>query len=95
MRGLEIMAERGYPVVFDATHSVQLPGAAGNASGGQPQFIGPLARAATAVGIAGLFLEVHEAPERAWSDGANALRLSLLPELLESLRRIDRIVKVH
>ncbi len=93
MRGLAIMAESGYPVVFDATHSVQLPGAAGSTSGGQPQFIGPLARAATAVGIAGLFVEVHEAPERALSDGANALRLSLLPELLERLRRIDHVVK--
>ncbi len=93
MRGLEIMAESGYPVVFDATHSVQLPGAAGHASGGQPQFIAPLARAATAVGIAGIFVEVHEAPERALSDGANALRLSLLPELLERLRQIDGVVK--
>ncbi len=95
MRGLAIMAESGYPVVFDATHSVQLPGAAGNASGGQPQFIAPLARAATAVGIAGLFIEVHEAPERALSDGANALRLSLLPELMERLRRIDQIIKAQ
>jgi 2-dehydro-3-deoxyphosphooctonate aldolase (KDO 8-P synthase) len=93
MRGLAIMAESGYPVVFDATHSVQLPGAAGNASGGQPQFIAPLARAATAVGIAGLFVEVHEAPERALSDGANALKLSLLSTLLERLRRIDQIAK--
>ncbi len=93
MRGLAIMAESGYPVVFDATHSVQLPGAAGNASGGQPQFIGPLARAATAVGIAGVFVEVHEEPERALSDGANALRLSLLPELLDRLRKIDSVVK--
>ena len=93
MRGLAIMAESGYPVVFDATHSVQLPGAAGNASGGQPQFIGPLARAAIAVGIAGVFVEVHEAPERALSDGANALKLSLLPDLLDRLRRIDTVVK--
>jgi 2-dehydro-3-deoxyphosphooctonate aldolase (KDO 8-P synthase) len=93
MRGLAIMADSGYPVVFDATHSVQLPGAAGNASGGQPQFIGPLARAAVAVGIAGVFLEVHEAPERALSDGANALKLSLLPDLLHRLRRIDTVVK--
>ncbi len=93
MRGLAIMADSGYPVVFDGTHSVQLPGAAGNGSGGQPQFIGPLARAAVAVGIAGLFLEVHEAPERALSDGANALKLALLPELLNRLRRIDTVVK--
>lgn len=93
MRGLVIMAETGYPVVFDATHSVQLPSANGGVSGGQPQFIGPLARAATAVGIAGLFVEVHEAPERALSDGANALRLDLLPGLLHRLRAIDHLAK--
>lgn len=93
MRGLAIMAGFGYPVVFDATHSVQLPGASGATSGGQPQFIAPLARAAAAVGIAGLFVEVHEAPERALSDGANALRLDLLPTLLTQLRQLDRVVK--
>jgi 2-dehydro-3-deoxyphosphooctonate aldolase (KDO 8-P synthase) len=95
MRGLSIMASTGYPVVFDATHSVQLPGAGGTASGGQPQFIEPLARAATAVGIAGAFVEVHEAPERALSDGANALRLDLLYGLLQHLRAIDSTVKDH
>src|SRR5208282_5253317 len=78
MRGLKIMRDAGWPVIFDATHSVQLPGAAGNASGGQPQFIEPLARAAVAVGVNGVFVEVHDAPERALSDGANALRLDLL-----------------
>jgi len=93
MRGLVTMAETGYPVVFDATHSVQLPGAAGNASGGQPQFIAPLARAATAVGIAGLFIEVHEEPWRALSDGANALRLDLLPELWDTLEQLDAVSK--
>ena len=93
MRGLAILKETGYPVVFDATHSVQLPGAAGSASGGQPQFIEPLSRAAVAVGIAGLFVEVHEAPERALSDGANALRLSDLPALWTKLQSIDRLVK--
>lgn len=93
MRGLAIMAKSGYPVVFDATHSVQLPGAAGTASGGQPEFIAPLSRAAAAVGIAGLFVEVHEAPERALSDGANALHLDRLPELYEQMQRIDRAVK--
>jgi len=93
MRGLAIMAETGYPVVFDATHSVQLPGAAGHASGGQPQFIAPLARAATAVGIAGLFVEVHEEPRRALSDGANALRLHLLPELWDTLKQLDAVSK--
>lgn len=93
MRGLAIMRRSGYPVIFDATHSVQLPGAAGSASGGQPEFIEPLARAATAVGIAGLFVEVHESPERALSDGANALALDLLPALLGRLRPIDDLVK--
>jgi 2-dehydro-3-deoxyphosphooctonate aldolase (KDO 8-P synthase) len=93
MRGLAIMASTGYPIVFDATHSVQLPGAAGNSSGGQPEFIAPLARAAAAVGIAGVFVEVHEAPQRALSDGANALKLDLLPSLLAQLRCLDHVVK--
>jgi 2-dehydro-3-deoxyphosphooctonate aldolase (KDO 8-P synthase) len=93
MRGLPIMAATGYPVVFDATHSVQLPGAAGNASSGQPQFIEPLARAATAAGIAGVFVEVHDAPERALSDGANALHLNLLPQFWKHLQAIDALVK--
>ncbi len=93
MRGLVIMRETGYPVVFDATHSVQLPSANAGVSGGQPQFIEPLARAATAVGISGLFVEVHQTPERALSDGANALRLDLLPGLLSRLREIDALAK--
>ncbi len=93
MRGLAIMKETGFPVIFDATHSVQLPGASGTASGGQPQFIAPLSSAAVAVGIAGLFIEVHEAPERALSDGANAQRLDGLGALLDRLRRIDDAVK--
>ena len=93
MRGLQIMRRHGHPVVFDATHSVQLPGAAGAASGGQPEFIETLARAAVATGIDGLFVEVHEAPERALSDGANALRLDHLGELLRRLRAIDALVK--
>ncbi len=93
MRGLAIMRDTGYPVIFDATHSVQLPGSAGNASGGQPQFIEPLSRAATAVGIAGVFAEVHEAPERALSDGPNALHLDQLPALWAKLRGIDQLVK--
>jgi len=93
MRGLQIMRDLGWPVVFDATHSVQLPSGAGAASGGQPQFIEPLARAAVAVGIDGLFVEVHDAPERALSDGANALRLDLLPELWRRLRTLDALVK--
>jgi 2-dehydro-3-deoxyphosphooctonate aldolase (KDO 8-P synthase) len=93
MRGLHIMADFGYPVIFDATHSVQLPGAAGTVSGGQPQFIEPLARAATAVGVAGIFVEVHDCPERALSDGPNALRLDRLAGFLERVRAIDRLVK--
>ncbi len=93
MRGLKIMREAGWPVIFDATHSVQLPSGGGAASGGQPQFIEPLARAAVAVGISGLFVEVHDAPERALSDGANALRLDLLPELWRRLRTLDALVK--
>ena len=93
MRGLKIMRDMGWPVIFDATHSVQLPSGGGTASGGQPQFIEPLARAAVATGIDGLFVEVHDAPERALSDGANALRLDLLPELLRRLRVLDALVK--
>lgn len=88
MRGLSIMHDLGYPVVFDATHSVQLPGASGAVSGGQPQFIEPLARAAVAAGADGVFVEVHEAPERALSDGANALRLDRLEALFTKLQRI-------
>jgi 2-dehydro-3-deoxyphosphooctonate aldolase (KDO 8-P synthase) len=93
MRGLAIMRETGWPVVFDATHSVQLPGAAGQASGGQPQFIEVLSRAAVAAGIDGLFLEVHEAPERALSDGSNALRLEALESLWTRLSKLDALVK--
>lgn len=93
MRGLAIMRESGWPVVFDATHSVQLPGATGTASGGQPQFIPVLSRAAVAAGVDGLFVEVHEEPERAKSDGANALRLDKLGELLASLRAIHALVQ--
>jgi len=89
MRGLRIMAASGWPVVFDATHSVQLPGGGGSASGGQPEFIEPLASAAAAVGISGIFVEVHDAPEKALSDGPNSLRLSLLPGFLRKMRRID------
>jgi len=89
MRGLQVMADAGWPVLFDATHSVQLPSGAGGKSGGQPQFIGLLARAAVAAGVAGVFVEVHDAPEDALSDGPNALDLSLLPGFLRSLRLID------
>jgi 2-dehydro-3-deoxyphosphooctonate aldolase (KDO 8-P synthase) len=88
MRGLKIMRDAGYPVVFDATHSVQLPGASGASSGGAPEFIPTLAGAAAGAGIDGLFVEVHEEPSRALSDGANALRLDLLPDLLARVRAI-------
>lgn len=92
MRALPIMRGFGWPVIFDATHSVQIPGGLGHASGGQPEFIPTLARAAVAAGVDGVFLEVHEAPERALSDGANALRLDLLGGLWESLQAIHRLV---
>jgi 2-dehydro-3-deoxyphosphooctonate aldolase (KDO 8-P synthase) len=89
MRGLVIMRKLGYPVVFDATHSVKLPGASGACSGGQPEFIEPLARAAVSTGyVDGVFVEVHEEPSKALSDGANALRLEKLGPLLNLLRKL-------
>jgi 2-dehydro-3-deoxyphosphooctonate aldolase (KDO 8-P synthase) len=91
MRGLAIMREFGWPVIFDATHSVQIPGGLGHASGGESKFIPTLARAAVAAGVDGVFLEVHEAPERALSDGPNALRLDLLAALWEKLQAIHRL----
>src|SRR3984885_14087908 len=91
MRGLQIMRDFGWPVLFDATHSVQIPGGLGNASGGEPQFIPTLARAAVAAGVDGVFVEVHEEPERALSDGPNALRLDRLATLWERLRSIHAI----
>ena len=91
MRGLKIMRDAGWPVVFDATHSVQLPGAAGASSGGQPEFIEPLARAAVAAGVNGVFVEVHDAPERALSDGPNALRLERLPAFWRKLQALHAI----
>jgi len=90
MRAIPIMRGFGWPVVFDATHSVQLPGAAGGGSGGQPQFIEPLASAAVAARADAVFMEVHEAPERALSDGANALRLDLLAPLWRKLVAISK-----
>ena len=93
MRGLKVMADTGWPVVFDATHSVQLPSGGGGTSSGQPQFIEPLARAAVAVGIDGVFVEVHDAPEKALSDGPNALHLDLLEGFWRRLQAIDRLVK--
>ncbi len=93
MRSLAIMRGCGCPVVFDATHSVQLPGGKGSASGGQREFIPVLARAATAAGVAGLFMETHPDPDKALSDGPNAMPLAKMPALLETLVAIDRSVK--
>ena len=93
MRSLAIMRGTGCPVVFDATHSVQLPGGQGTASGGQREFIPVLARAAVASGIAGLFMETHPNPDKALSDGPNAWPLGLMRELLETLVELDRAVK--
>jgi 2-dehydro-3-deoxyphosphooctonate aldolase (KDO 8-P synthase) len=93
MRSFPILAKTGCPVVFDVTHSVQLPGGQGSASGGQPEFIEPLARAGTAVGVNGIFLEVHDHPERALSDGSNALRLDHLPGLLAKLIPLSKLVR--
>jgi len=93
MRSLAVMRGTGCPVVFDATHSVQLPGSAGSASGGQREFIPVLARAATAAGVAGLFMETHPDPDKALSDGPNAWPLDKMYALLETLQSIDASVK--
>jgi len=93
MRSLAIMRQTHCPVVFDATHSVQLPGGQGTASGGQREFVPVLARAAVAAGVAGLFMETHPEPAKALSDGPNAVPLELMPQLLQSLRAIDQVVK--
>jgi 2-dehydro-3-deoxyphosphooctonate aldolase (KDO 8-P synthase) len=92
-RTFPILRETGYPVIFDATHSVQLPGGAGKASGGDHRMIPFLARAAVAAGIDGLFFEVHPDPDRALCDGPNSLALDSLPELLKTLKRIDAVVR--
>jgi 2-dehydro-3-deoxyphosphooctonate aldolase (KDO 8-P synthase) len=93
MRSLAVMRDTGCPVVFDATHSVQLPGGQGDRSGGQREFVPVLARAAVAVGIAGLFMETHPNPDQALSDGPNAWPLGEIRRLLETLVQIDRLVK--
>ena len=93
MRSLAIMRETGCPVVFDATHSVQLPGGQGTSSGGQREFVPVLARAAVAVGIAGIFMETHPNPAEAMSDGPNAVPLGRMKQLLETLLDLDRVVK--
>src|SRR4030095_9893654 len=92
-RSFPIMQTFGCPVVFDVTHSLQLPGGHGQSSGGQPQYIPHLARAGVAAGVDGLFMELHENPSKALSDGANALQLSLLPALLDQLVEIRKCVK--
>jgi 2-dehydro-3-deoxyphosphooctonate aldolase (KDO 8-P synthase) len=93
MRSLVVMRELGYPVVFDATHSLQLPGGLGNASGGERKYIPALARAGVAVGIDALFMEVHEDPDRAKSDGPNSLDLKDFEDVLKSVKQIDALVK--
>lgn len=92
-RGLEIMRETGYPIVFDATHSVQQPGGMGNSTGGDRKMVWPLARAACAMGIAALFMEIHEDPDRAPSDGPNMIKLSDAREILIDLKKIDHYAK--
>jgi 2-dehydro-3-deoxyphosphooctonate aldolase (KDO 8-P synthase) len=93
IRGLVVMKEFGAPVILDVTHSLQLPGGEGNHSGGQPQFIEPLARAGVAAGVHGLFLEVHDNPPRALSDGANSLELRRFKPLISRLRDLAGFVR--
>jgi len=93
MRGLKVMSEWGYPVILDLTHSLQLPGGAGNRSGGQPEFIETLARAGVAAGVDGLFMEVHDNPARALSDGANSLPLRKFKPLITRLRDLSEFVR--
>ena len=95
MRSLPVLAETGYPVVFDATHSVQQPGGQGEKSGGERRFVETLARAAVAVGVAAVFMETHENPDYAPSDGPNMVPLRALPELLETLIAFDRVAKTR
>ena len=95
MRSLSAMRDTNCPVVFDATHSVQLPGGQGGTSGGQREFIPVLARAAVAAGISGLFMETHPRPEKAKSDGPNAIRLNMIESLLSTLKQIDKTVKTN
>ncbi|MFQ5329111.1 MAG: 3-deoxy-8-phosphooctulonate synthase [Thermodesulfobacteriota bacterium] len=92
-RSIPVMRETGCPVIFDATHSIQLPGGRGDSSGGEREMAPRLARAAVAVGVDGLFLEVHPDPDKALSDGANSLSLDMVPDLLRTCKAIDRVVK--
>ncbi|MDD2580562.1 MAG: 3-deoxy-8-phosphooctulonate synthase [Desulfuromonadaceae bacterium] len=93
MRSFPVMRSTGYPVVFDATHSVQLPGGQGDSSGGQREFVEYLSRAAVATGIDGIFMEVHEDPDKALCDGPNSIPLNELPGLLKTLKSLDTIIK--
>ena len=93
MRSLVVMRDTGCPVVFDATHSVQLPGGLGSKSGGQREFVPTLAKAAIAVGVSGVFMETHPDPEKALSDGPNSWPLGQIEGLLETLKKIDQLVK--
>jgi 2-dehydro-3-deoxyphosphooctonate aldolase (KDO 8-P synthase) len=93
MRGLAVMKGFGFPVILDVTHALQLPGGQGHASGGQPQFIGTLARAGVAAGVDGLFMEVHNRPKLALSDGANALALRQFKQLVMNLRDLGKFVR--
>ena len=95
MRSLALMRQTGCPVVYDATHSVQMPGGLGNKSGGQREMVPVLARAAIGAGVAGLFMETHPRPDEALSDGPNSWPLELVKPLLEELREIDSVVKSH
>ena len=95
MRSLPIMSDTGYPVIMDATHSVQQPGGRGGTSGGQRKFAPVIARAAVAVGVAGVFLETHETPDSAPSDGPNMVPLSEMPDLVETLMDFDRLAKAN
>jgi 2-dehydro-3-deoxyphosphooctonate aldolase (KDO 8-P synthase) len=92
-RAIEIMKQSGYPVIFDATHSVQLPGAAGNKSSGNREFVLPLAKAAAAAGTAALFLEVHPNPDKALSDGANSVNLKYFEEIIKRAKALDEVIK--
>jgi 2-dehydro-3-deoxyphosphooctonate aldolase (KDO 8-P synthase) len=93
MRSLIVMAETGAPVVFDATHSVQQPGGLGGATGGNREYVPALSRAAVAIGVAALFMEVHPDPDQARSDGPNSLRLDELEALLNQLKQLDKVTK--
>ncbi|MBK0326495.1 3-deoxy-8-phosphooctulonate synthase [Rhodobacteraceae bacterium F11138] len=95
MRSLPIMARTGYPVVMDATHSVQQPGGQGGSSGGQREFAPVMARAAAAIGVAAIFIETHEDPDNAPSDGPNMIHLDQMPALIDTLMQLDRIAKAH